>query len=248
MNPNDRKEELKKLQRKALTEGLGNGETVSKIEGGLLRRFQRQCHHYTMQVADERNILEWLALMQHYKAPTRLLDWTFSFFVSLYFAVEYADSACAIWALDRSVLTDRMKSNFPQEWTLIGDGGADPNVRYRDTFEFVFQSKKPLVVPVNPFKLNERLVIQQGTFLCPGDVSKSFEDNLTELADRSFEKKLIKLEIADDSSLRKEILSELHRMNMNRATLFPGLDGFGESLRTLMTIPEILTPDRNWPQ
>ena len=73
MSEDQRRKALETLQKKSLSEGLGKDESVSKIEGGLLRRFQRQCHYFTMQVPDEENILEWLALMQHYKAPTRLL-------------------------------------------------------------------------------------------------------------------------------------------------------------------------------
>jgi hypothetical protein len=56
-----------------------------RIESGLLRRFKRQAHHYISNPPEENDPLEWLALMQHYGAPTRLLDWTYSFFVALYF-------------------------------------------------------------------------------------------------------------------------------------------------------------------
>lgn len=248
MTKDDRKKRLETLRTKSLSEGLGKDDTVSKIEGGLLRRFQRQCHHFTMQVPDEKNILEWLALMQHYKAPTRLLDWTFSYFVAVYFAVEYAESACAVWAFNTNWLASELESSYPKEWEIIGDGGSDPNVRKRETFEFVFQQKKSLVVHVNPFRLNERSVIQQGIFLCPGDVSRSFEDNLSAIANGDFAENLIKFEIVGDSETRKDIIRNLHRMNMNRASLFPGLDGFGESLRTLISIPKILTPDSQWPK
>ena len=47
-------------------------------------------------------------------------------------------------------------------------------------------------------------------------------------------------------SLRKQIMQRLQRMNLNRATLFPGLDGFSQSLEMLMVFPHILVPDPEW--
>src|SRR5438093_2893211 len=46
--------------------------------------------------------LEWLALMQHYGAPTRLLDFTYSFWIALFFAFEEAENDCSVVALDPS--------------------------------------------------------------------------------------------------------------------------------------------------
>ena len=249
-------ERRRSLQEAILKKGLDETDrthSVAKIEGGLLRRFKRQCHHYTMAVPNDDNIMEWLALMQHYGAPTRLLDWTYSFWVAVYFAVEEAEKECAVWALDSRWVRQRVKATLNKVSNLIDSeyGGEDPNVTSKNTFREAFQSEKKFVFPINPYRLNERLVIQQGLFLCPGDLSSSFEANLEALAGdkggkKDFSGSLIKYTIEDDAQLRKRIMQRLQRMNMNRATLFPGLDGFSQSLEMLMVFPHILVADPGW--
>jgi len=54
--------------------------------------------------------LSWLALMQHYAVPTRLLDFTYSPFVALYFAVRNSpESKCGVrvWAIDAEAVNRR---------------------------------------------------------------------------------------------------------------------------------------------
>ncbi len=234
-------------------ESMDRRHSVARIEGGLLRRFKRQCHHYTMVVPHDDNLMEWLALMQHYGAPTRLLDWTYSFWVAIFFAVEDAERECAVWALDSRWVRQQVRAELGEISNLIDSeyGGKDPNVTNKETFRTAFQSSKKFVFPINPYRLNERLVIQQGLFLCPGEVSASFEANLEALAEEKSGKKdfsgsLIKFTIKNDSRLRKQIIQRLQRTNMNRATLFPGLDGFSQSLEMLMVFPQILVPDPGW--
>jgi hypothetical protein len=56
------------------------------------------------------DILSWLAVMQHYGVPSRLLDFTLSPYVALYFALrartvdEMRSSHAALWAIDARAL------------------------------------------------------------------------------------------------------------------------------------------------
>src|SRR5437016_1058040 len=68
-----------------------------EFEDRLLREFKRHFHRFTAAQDD----IEVLALMRHSGAPTRFLDWTYSFWVAVYFALESASvgSVCSIWGI-----------------------------------------------------------------------------------------------------------------------------------------------------
>ena len=75
-------------------------------EGRILRIFRRKAHLHLRATPDERDSFEWLALMQHHGAPTRLLDFTWSPFVATFYALSnpaYGGDA-AIWAIKPAAL------------------------------------------------------------------------------------------------------------------------------------------------
>src|SRR5262245_49646803 len=59
----------------------------ARVEINLLREFKRHYGRIGHGLPSPRTSLEWLALMRHYGAPTRLVDWTYSFWIAVYFAV-----------------------------------------------------------------------------------------------------------------------------------------------------------------
>lgn len=53
-----------------------------ELESYMIREFKRRLHHYTANTPSINETDEWLALMQHHGAPTRLLDFTYSPYVA----------------------------------------------------------------------------------------------------------------------------------------------------------------------
>ncbi len=244
------------LQR--LVERYGLNEDEGRLERNLIRSFQRRAHNYLPIVPHLDDMLEWMALMRHYSAPTRLLDWTYSFFVAVYFACENVKveekKPCVVHALSTTKFLRPAKSSLAKVLSLRpedidnddhvilqADGSSQSWEMFRRAMMRKPGERIPLVYPVNPFRLNDRLVIQQGVFTCPGDVSKSFRENLDAMDVDRYE-----VWIAGEKV--PECLQQLHRMNMDRASLFPGLDGFAWSLNTRLAFPETLSEDRTpWP-
>jgi hypothetical protein len=52
---------------------------LSKTQPGLVRRFKREASLYISAPPDGTDVMQWVAPIQHYGAPTRLLDWTYPF-------------------------------------------------------------------------------------------------------------------------------------------------------------------------
>jgi hypothetical protein len=235
------------LSRNVLRRGLparkGRRRPIS-IEGALLRKFKRQCYLYTIDPPDDDSTMEWFALMRHYGAPTRLLDWTYSFFVALFFAMENAEGEAAIWALNTDWLRDRVRNLIPNKLRALD---KDPHVG-KATFIKVFLKEPQLAVyAINPYRRNERLSIQQGVFLCPGRIDVPFEDNLVPILNEADAKgQFFKFRINVDVPERREILKHLQRMNIFKAALFPGLEGFAQSLTTSLAFPDALASEPEW--
>lgn len=86
------------------------------------------------------------------------------------------------------------------------------------------------VVAARPFKMNQRLTLQRGLFLVPLSLNYSFEGQLaTVLGSYPHDKALFRAHLK--SLDRRSVLAKLEEMNIHPASLFPGLDGYAQSLK-----------------
>jgi hypothetical protein len=210
------------------------------------REFRRRAHQYVPDVPGALDDLEWLALMQHHGAPTRLLDWSRSSQVAAFFAAQSAKSSepFVIWAVDR-------ESVNAEAAEMLSLSGPDNDLSSRENFRKMYRDQQPdelfLIAAVQPYRMNERLTIQQGLFLCANRPLFLFRRCFIGLllhASKSHKPSaqwLHKLVIAPETRL--EVLTALQKINISAATLFPGLDGFSRSLHTGTEIQEL----ENWP-
>ena len=126
------------------------------------------------------------------------------------------------WCEDAAKQIKPRLSTREQDWTRSDDTFRENYMMPRTRAQFVF--------PENALRLNERLTIQQGSFLCPGDVTATFETNLKSMQGCGQKKNVVKLRLDMKKEQFCKFARMLRRMNVSSAALYPGLDGFARSI------------------
>ena len=202
-------------------------------ERKVLRDFQRAAHNHYAVTPALNQIVDWMALMQHHGAPTRMLDWTRSPYVALYFAMrEGSAHKAALWMTDLTWLRQRswhklreLDKECPEESDLDAFSDYINRILLR-------HDNPPLIVHSCPVRLNERMQVQQGELLCNLVHSPPFSDTLLGMLLKTPSKgqRQVVGKVFVSRDRRIEFLAELERMNIHEASLFPGLDGFARLL------------------
>jgi hypothetical protein len=159
------------------------------------------------------DFMGWFAVMQHFGAPTRILDWSTSPWAALYFACQEGDE------------TDGMLwiANFA-EVTVYGEKQlANIGMNIGDFLKLIIDSNAPeILLFATSYNTNERIEAQQGRFsVCTNPLS----DHASVL---TYAKALYQIQIPLE--LKPFIMTELNQMNITAKTLFPGIDGLGRSI------------------
>jgi FRG domain len=198
-------------------------------ERGAIMRFRSEAHlHLNPSVIPPNpfklsaldTYLEWLMLMQHYGAPTRLLDWTQSPYVAIYFAViDCRKNDAAIWYFNSLVVGQNVCKHFGKSVADIdyADFAAD-EIRRTEGEPVLFAAMKKF--------RSAREVAQQGVFTFTSRLTADHQSVIPRVcAGQEFGRIII------PQHLKEEFAMRLGLMNVTAAALFPGVEGVCSSIR-----------------
>lgn len=173
-------------------------ENIIEIEYEMLYEFKRQAIPH-LQIMPE-NDWEWLAVAQHHRMATRLLDWTWNSLAALWFTVERpADEGIdgAVWTFcveAEEYIDDEKQEPLEQRMTRVYE----------------------------PKSIASRISSQQACFTVH-EYSRGEKAFVALEKNQRYKGRLRKL-LIDRRSFRK-IRSNLDRCGMNNALLFPEIEG-----------------------
>lgn len=183
-----------------------------------------------------KNSWEWYFLMQHSGAPTRLLDWTESALIALFFAVKRSPESnstdAAVWILEPWKLNECVAGIKE----VIAPGAEEGMVeshadRYRpwlpDRYANSKSLEEKLPIAIYPTHFSRRISSQRSCFTIHGSDVDGF-DHLP----NAFSKYLRKVIIPADQT--HAIETSLSVAGVDEVTIFPDLDGLGRWLQSVL--------------
>ena len=172
-------------------------------EESLLRQFKERCIlHGSSLPLVPADDWDWLPLAQHHGLATRLLDWTKSPLAAAFFAVESTHNE-----EDAAIYAFNPEEIISKEFC-----------RKKNISPFNLPPNYPWIVLV-PAHFSPRIAAQEGVFI----LSRDPRANLKAI-------KMVRFIIKREA--RATLRTELYRMGIHRASLFPDIDNLCRHLNT----------------
>lgn len=194
----------------------------SAKEKELLSRFRQNANLLLNQAPSLPNDFGWMFLMQHYGVPTRLLDWSESPLIALYFAIadknpKTKTKDAALWVLYPMELNGHSTAESPYIPSFEDEWLANYSVTEYS------KGKDNGILPLAAIatRNNPRIQAQLGVFT----ISHRKKVPIEEIENG---KHCVKLIIPKDA--KQKLSDELRILGITRFQIFPELASIGESL------------------
>jgi hypothetical protein len=205
---------------------------VLETEAQLLRAFMDEAERLRLpDLPSHDDRLGWWELMQHHGAPTRLVDWTRSPLIALWFAIQdlkHDDHDAALWIFDSRTSwlnyaeQIRIVDKEHTGWTDFQSSRALQNTLAENAISAPRLGGPVVPLMVIPRVTNPRAVAQQSMMTLVPHIGGTTEGLLNRLAAR----------IRVRADWVPDILRTCENFGLSRLSLFRDLDSLGQALAT----------------
>jgi len=212
-------------------------ERLLAYEEYSVKLFKSKFNIYNAKEKEPDSTLSWLAMMQHYGVPTRLLDFSTSPYVALYFAIEERNGNTqedlCVFAFDYTAINEigitQLKST-DSEFKLSQIEASHKSDHVFETTINRFSYNMAWVT--EPGELNGRIDRQSGCFMICCNKGAKLQDILNSEIYSSCD--MFKFIIPKD--FYHSIYALLRKMNINGKTLYGDLQGLGRSIKMELSV------------
>ncbi len=206
---------------------------MKKCEDYSLDIFMSKVHHYLSFDSIPKTTLSWLSLMQHHGVQTKLLDFSTSPFVSLFFSFSgyKADqnTPVSVFALDyRHILKASIEAIKKNNDQFKYEHPIPINKQDKIFDEYINNKGLDIAWITEPAIMNLRLARQQGTFLLSANTEKYIHEILNSPIYQRADDYFIRYDI--NIILYKDVKAMLDKMNINYQNLYCDIDGLAKDI------------------
>ncbi|RTY70284.1 FRG domain-containing protein [Flavobacterium sp. LB2P53] len=197
-----------------------SAKEIQELEANLIIDFKqlvtnisdyRNIIHLNNEILDYENDWRWLEQMQHFRIPTRLLDWSLEPEIALFFAVESEETEIGQFWIYKTPLNWNCDDHFP----------VNP---YEENLNIISNSSSFLVKKYEDKIAMKRIAVQKGKFSI-----QDFNKCLIPLEEQTDLQDLL-LKYTINPKSKKDLLEKLAEQNITKETVYVEFDNEIEKL------------------